>query len=226
MAGYNRREFLGHVQKTSLAGQVGLTILADAQSARATPANDKIGLGVMGIRGRGYPLMMGFAQREDCEIAYLADVNTALFDALPPSGYQQQVAPEFRGTRTESIIKTQGRAPKCVSDFRRVLDDDRVDAVAIATPDHWHAPATVLGLPGGQGRLRREAGCHSCWEGRKMVKAARKYKRIVQAGTRTAVPPYNMAAKKFIEDGKLGRHSHVPHLQPEVLGNIQDGGGR
>ena len=59
MAGYNRREFLGHVQKTSLAGAVGLTILADAQSARATPANDKIGIGVMGIRGRGYPLMMG-----------------------------------------------------------------------------------------------------------------------------------------------------------------------
>ena len=172
MAGYNRREFLGHVQKTSLAGAVGLTILADAQSARATPANDKIGLGVMGIRGRGYPLMMGFAQREDCEIAYLADVNTALFDALPPSGYQQQVAPEFRGTRTESIIKTQGRAPKCVSDFRRVLDDDRVDALVVATPEHWHALATVLGCQAGKDVYVEKPPTHTLWEGDKMVEAA------------------------------------------------------
>jgi predicted dehydrogenase len=205
MTKYNRREFLDHSKTTGLAVAAGVTILADAQSAKAAPANEKIVMGVMGIRGRGYPLMMGFAQRPDCEIAYLADVNTSLFDAMPPSGYQKQVPPEIRGTRAESIIKAQGRAPECVQDFRRILDDDKVDALVIATPEHWHALATVWGCQAGKDVYVEKPPTHTLWEGDKMVEAARKYDRIVQVGTQSRSAPYLIAARQYIESGKLGR---------------------
>ncbi|MHC4405651.1 MAG: Gfo/Idh/MocA family protein [Planctomycetota bacterium] len=185
----NRREFLATSKKTTLALAAGVTILENAASARAAPANEKVVMAIVGCRGRGNTLAMSFASRDDCEMAYVADVDRTLFDV-----------------RAKGIAACQGgKTPKCVQDFRRVLDDESVDAIVVATPTHWHALATVWACQAGKDVFVEKPLCHNAWEGQQMVKAARKHDRVVQVGTQNRSAPYNMAARKYIADGKLGK---------------------
>ena len=131
----------------------------------------------------------GFLDRSDCHIAWVADADIHRAEALAAAVAKRQ----------------KGKTPKAVQDFRKVLDDKGVDAVVIATPDHWHAPATIWACQAGKDVYVEKPPTHNCWEGRKMVEAARKYKRIVQVGTQNRSAPYNMAAKKYIQEGKLGK---------------------
>ena len=86
-----------------------------------------------------------------------------------------------------------------------MLADASVDAVVIATPPHWHALATILCCRAGKDVYCEKPQSHNCWEGRQAVEAARKYNRIVQIGTQNRSAPYNLAAKRYLEEGKLGR---------------------
>jgi len=185
----DRREFLQRSKGTGLAIGAGVTILANARSVRAVPENEKIVLGMIGVRGRGGSLAGGFLSRGDCQIGYVCDVD---------SRTGQSRAEQFAAHQ-------DGKRPKFEQDFRKMLEDKSVDAVVIATPDHWHAPATVWSCQAGKDVYVEKPPTHNCWEGQQMIKAARKYKRIVQVGTQNRSAPYNFAAKKFIEDGKLGK---------------------
>jgi len=176
----NRRKFL---QGVAAAGVVA----AHSRTTRAVSANDKVILAVMGLRGRGSALAPNFASRKDCEVAYLCDCDKQLF-----------------GDRVKAVEQAQGRAPKTEQDIRRVLDDKSVDAIVVATPDHWHALATVWGCQAGKDVYVEKPASHTPWEGRKMVEAARKYKRIVQVGTQNRSAAYNQHAKQYIDSGKLG----------------------
>ena len=103
------------------------------------------------------------------------------------------------------MTEKQGSAPQGVQDYRQVLDDKSVDAVIVATPDHWHALATIRACQAGKDVYVEKPPSHNCWEGRKMIEAARKYNRIVQVGTQNRSAPYCMAARKYIAEGKLGK---------------------
>jgi predicted dehydrogenase len=153
------------------------------------PANDRVVLASVGVRGRGTALATGFAERPDCRIAYVCDVDSNLFPA-----FVKKIAP-LQG----------GKEPVGVQDFRRALDDKTVDAIVVATPDHWHCLATIWGCQAGKDVYVEKPVSHSPWEGRKAVEAARKYKRIVQVGTQNRSAPYLMAAKKYLDEGRLGR---------------------
>ena len=100
--------------------------------------------------------------------------------------------------------KIQGKPPKVIGDFRRALDDKSIDAIIVATPDHWHALATIWGCQAGKDVYVEKPISHSPWEGRKMVEAARRHNRIVQVGTQNRSAHYNILAKEYIESGKLG----------------------
>jgi predicted dehydrogenase len=89
--------------------------------------------------------------------------------------------------------------------MRKVLDDKSVDAVINATPDHWHALGAILAMQAGKDVYTEKPASQSGWEGQKMVEAARKYKRVCQAGLQNRSAAYNFAAKKFIDEGKLGK---------------------
>jgi predicted dehydrogenase len=102
------------------------------------------------------------------------------------------------------IEQIQGRPPKVTGDFRQALDDKSIDAIIVATPDHWHALATVWGCQAGKDVYVEKPVSHSPWEGRKMVEAARRHQRIVQVGTQNRSAPYNIGARQYIESGKLG----------------------
>lgn len=100
--------------------------------------------------------------------------------------------------------KQQGTAPTYVTDMRRVLDDLDVDAVIVATPEHWHALATVWACQAGKDVLVEKNLARTIWESRQMVEAARKYDRVVQSGFQCRSAPYIFAARDYIAGGALG----------------------
>jgi len=185
-----RREFFDRSAKTTIGLAGGVAVLANSGAARATPANDRLVLAMIGVGGgRGHSLAMGFLDRGDCEIGYVCDVNRQLLEP-----------------RAKAYAARQGgKKPKCVQDFREMLEDTSVDAVVIATPPHWHALATILCCRAGKDVYCEKPQSHNCWEGRQAVEAAREYDRIVQIGTQNRSAPYNQAAKRYLEEGKLGR---------------------
>lgn len=190
MSDINRRRFLDETRKATLGLAGGATILANPGSVRGTPANDRLVLAMIGVGGnRGNPLAMGFLDRGDCEISYICDVN-------------RQILP---GRVEEYAARQGGKRPKSTQDFREMLGDTSIDAVVIATPPHWHALATILCCRAGKDVYCEKPQSHDCWEGRQAVNAARKYDRIVQIGTQNRSAPYNWAAKRYLEEGKLGR---------------------
>jgi len=186
MGSFNRRQFIRHSRDVGI-GTAAFTILGHARSARATPANDKITLAAVGCGGRGTHLMRGFMGRDDCEYAYACDPMVPNAERL-----------------AAQVNELQGSSPKVAADFREALDDSSVDAIISATPDHWHALTTVWACQAGKDVYVEKPPTHDCWEGQQMLKAARKYKRIVQCGFQNRSAPYNMAAKKYLEEGKLG----------------------
>lgn len=177
----NRRDFL----RTSGSALAAATTFAPRR-ARAQ-ANDRIIVGVMGIRGRGGFLSQEFAKRPDVEIRYLADPDSRLF--------------EQRAKEVEGIC---GKRPSCVQDFRRMFEDKDVNAVVIATPDHWHALGTVLACQAGKDVYVEKPTSHSIWESRKMVEAARTYGRVVQVGAQCRSNDYFLKAIEHSRSDRFG----------------------
>ncbi len=188
----HRRKFLSQSAHAALGCATGLTILANPRSARGTPAAEKVILAAVGVGGRGTDLathpQRGFLSRDDCEYAYVCDPNARKAEGRVAAFAQMQ----------------QDRAPQVVTDFRRALEDPHVDAIISATPDHWHALSTVWACQAGKDVYVEKPAHHSCWEGQQMVQAARRYERVVQVGTQNRSAPYNMAARDYLQQGKLG----------------------
>lgn len=154
---------------------------------KAYAANEKVVIGVMGLGGRGTYLAESFAQRPDAEIAYLCDADSRRF-----------------ARAREAVEEAQNRRPKLVQDFRKILDDREVDVMVNATPDHWHALGTIMACQAGKDVYTEKPMAHNIWEGRKMIEAARKYKRVVQVGMQSRSGAYTRKAKEYIDSGKLG----------------------
>ncbi|UCG58491.1 MAG: Gfo/Idh/MocA family oxidoreductase, partial [Phycisphaerales bacterium] len=181
MKSLSRREFM--------RGSVGAAgALAMLSHSKAVAANERIVIGVMGLGGRGTYLATKFAERSDAEIAYLCDADTRRF-----------------ARAREAVEEAQGKKPEMVQDFRRILDDRNVDVLINATPDHWHALGSILACQAGKDVYVEKPLAHNVWEGRKMVEAARKYKRVVQVGMQSRSAAYTAKAKRYIQSGKLGQ---------------------
>src|SRR5262249_21656272 len=139
-----------------------------ALAHRAVAASDKVNVAIIGVRGRGRSLSGEFASLPDVNIAYLCDVDSRVFERA-----------------AKAVEEKKGQQPPLIGDFRRALDDKSVDAVVIATPDHWHAPATLLACAAGKDVYVEKPASHNLREGRLMVEAARKHRHIVQLGTQS-----------------------------------------
>jgi predicted dehydrogenase len=176
----NRRDFL----KNSLGTAAVVALLPQRQSRAAT---EKVTIGLMGCGGRGTAVARMFAARPDVQIAYLCDPDTRRF-----------------AWAKRAVEQAQGQAPQTVQDFRRILDDKQVDALINATPDHWHALGTIMACQAGKDVYVEKPMSHNIWEGRKMIEAARKYRRVVQVGMQTRSAPYAREAVEQIRSGRLG----------------------
>jgi predicted dehydrogenase len=190
MASVNRRSFL----KTSLGSLASLSALSYGRAADAP--NDKVVLALIGIGstvpgsvgGRGRQLLRPFGSFKDVEIAYLCDIDENFYPFA------------------QKILADQGRrAARVEKDLRRVLQVKEVDAVVVATPDHWHALATIWACQAGKHVYVEKPASHNLVEGRRMVEAARKYHRVVQLGTQSRSSASLARAAELVRSGKLGK---------------------
>ncbi len=175
-----RRTFVKH-------SAVAAAVLPMVSSARVLGANDKILVGAMGVGGRGSFLASMFAKAPGAEVAWVCDADSRRL-----------------GPAAKAVETAQGRAPKQAQDFRRMLEDKAVDAVIVATPDHWHVPGAVMAFEAGKDVYVEKPMSHSLWEGRKMVEAARKHGRVAQVGMQTRSAAYAKKAAEVVASGRLG----------------------
>src|SRR6202790_3933020 len=146
----NRREFV----RTTAGAAIAAPFISAA--GRTHSPNDTINLAVIGVRSRGQAHYEGFGQISGVRIATLCDVDERLFpEALSRLG------------------KVTQQKPATETDIRRVLDDKNIDAVTIATPDHWHALAAIWACQAGKDVYVEKPVSHNIWEGRQIVKIGR-----------------------------------------------------
>ncbi len=194
MPGTNRRVFLAAAAASGLA----------AKPLRANdPPSERVRVAVIGARGRGSELTSFLVKDPSAEIACVCDVDNSVVSK--PLG----------------IIEAAAKpAPKVVNDFRRVLDDRGVDAVFVAAPDHWHALMTVMACQSGKDVYCEKPVCHNIVEGRRMVEAARKYNRVVQAGMQRRSSPEIKTAIDLVQSGGIGKvafaRTWIIHKRPSI----------
>jgi predicted dehydrogenase len=192
MSGMTRRRFVSLSARGAGVLAAGTAALSAARPSPAASANEKVVLALVGAGGRGTDLAMKFAAVENVEFKYVCEVN------------------QTRGGKTlDELEKTQGRRPQRAVDMRRVFADKDVHGVVIATPEHWHALATIWACQAGKDVYVEKTPSLTIWEGRKMIEAARKYNRIVQVGTQNRSAPYGASAREYLKSGRLGKVVHV-----------------
>lgn len=157
----SRRQFL----QTSLVAGAGLAF-ASSHVLAATSPNKRVVVAIIGLGGRGPQLIANFVALPNVHIKYLVDVDTRNF-----------------AKAATSVQKKSKLEVKTETDFRRVLDDKEVDAVIIATPDHWHAPMAILALKAGKHVYVEKPLSHNPHEGELVVAAAKKYGKVATLGT-------------------------------------------
>jgi predicted dehydrogenase len=193
--GMTRREFASRVGAAAAGIAVGGSLFESRANAaplvgsRVLGANDRVVTASIGIRGQGNSLKRGFARLKNVEIKTLCDIDAN----LAPSRIHD-----------EKLSDVETFKPGYAQDLRRVLDDKDIDAVVIATPNHWHALATIWALQAGKHVYVEKPASHTVWEGRKMVEAAQRYGKLVQVGTMNRSRPAVREAIKYIQDGGIG----------------------
>jgi predicted dehydrogenase len=170
-----RRDFL----KASVAASFGASFVISGtkSSGRVIGANDRVRVAVAGLNGRGHAHTDAYLKMDDVELVYLVDPDTRT--------YAKHLSKIDEKKRTDK--------PQQIQDIRKALDDKNVDAVSIATPNHWHTLMTVWSCEAGKDVYVEKPCSHNVHEGRAAVDASRKYDRIVQHGTQ------NRASKAWAE---------------------------
>lgn len=176
----NRRKFA----KSSVAATFAVSAL---RYNRVLGANERVNIALIGCGGRGRMVARGLVE-SGAELVYLCDLM------------------ESETLQTEEFInQSRKQSPKKTKFMEEVFDSADVDAVVVATPDHWHAPASIVAVQAGKDVYVEKPHAHNIWESQKMIEAAEKYNRIIQAGTQNRSAPYNLAALDYVRSGKLGK---------------------
>ncbi|MGE0126985.1 MAG: Gfo/Idh/MocA family protein [Blastocatellales bacterium] len=179
--GIERRGFIK--QGIATAGAIA------ASSANILGANDRVRVGVIGPGRQGRGVMKTFMKNPDVQIVAVCDV------------YQPQIEFAIKDARLEGV--------QTHKDFRRILDDKNIDAVIVASPDHWHALQAVMACQAGKDVYVEKPISVAVDEGRKMVQAARKYNRVVQVGTQQRSGDHYQKAAEIIRSGQIGKVTFV-----------------
>lgn len=195
MSLHSRRDF---IRDSSLIAAASLSLgeLSHAQDDKKkkekkitakVSANERIRMAVIGFNGRGMDHIKGLAGLPEVEVVMLCDPD-------------QKVAEKG----IKAVKELQGTEPGFVQDLRRIMDDKSIDAVSIATPNHWHALATIWAIQAGKDVYVEKPVSHNVSEGRRMVEFARKNNKIVQTGTQSRSSDGMKQMMDFIHGGKIG----------------------
>ncbi len=192
----NRRDFLKQAGSAgpglALASQIG-SVGRAATSApkplrRSVGPNDTLTVAVIGTNGRGLAHIECLTNIPGVQIAYICDVDDRAI-----------------ATGIKTTTKWQKAEPKGLKDFRKALEDQSLDAVTIATPDHWHAPMAILALAAGKHVYLEKPCSHNPYEGELLIEAVRKHQRVLQMGNQRRSFPNIQQAIREIHEGIIGR---------------------
>ena len=151
-------------------------------------ANERVNVAVIGIHGMGQNHIAAYSGLKDTRVNALCDVDSNLFN--------ERIKKHFTGKMLPG--------PKTYTDLRKLYEDKDVDAVSIATPNHWHALAAIWAIQAGKHVSVEKPCCHNFYEGQKLVEAAEKYKVIVQDGAEQRSNPCAQTMAAFLHSGKMG----------------------
>ena len=193
-----RRDFSKGLARAGLA--------AAASGARVLGSNDRVRLSFIGLGNRGDQVLDSFLTRPDAEVVAISDLHQPYLD--------------FASRKI-------GTSPKQFKDYRRVLEMKEVDAVVVATPDHWHALQMIEACRAGKDVYVEKPLSLCVTEGRRMVEAAGKHRRVVQVGVMRRSSPWAKEAAEFIRSGGLGevaavRAFHIGNEWPNGIGRPRD----
>jgi predicted dehydrogenase len=194
-----RRKF---IETGAVATTAALTA---AQTSKVLGANDRVRLGFLGTANRGMQLIAAFLENSDVEVAALCDISQS---TLEKAGH------------------AVGGKPVLLDDFRKLLDRTDIDAVVVATPDHWHALQTIAACRAGKDVYVEKPLSQTIHEGRRMVEVARQTKQVVQVGLHRRSSTLYADAAKFIQGEKLGRVTisrcyHISNMYPSGIGRAK-----
>jgi len=185
-----RREYLKMAAAGSAAIAVGgiLPGFSARSYNRIAGANERIRLSSIGVNSRGNSLAQNFSKMETCEIIHVCDVDSRAIEKC-----------------CSSVEKITGRKPTGFKDFRKSLESPDVDAVVIATPDNWHAPAAMLGMKAGKHVYLEKPCSYAPAEGEMLVQGAAKYNKVMQMGNQRRSWPNVIQGIQELKDGIIGR---------------------
>jgi len=180
-----RRDF---IKKTAI-GAAGITLggLSAKSYGRVLGANDRINFGVAGINSRGIALMHAISDAKNASIGAVCDADRRIIEKSIKKGKD-----------------LTGLVPKGYEDVREMLEQKDIDAIAIATPDHWHAPMTIMGVQAGKHVYVEKPCSHNPHEGELLVEAEKKYGKVIQMGNQQRSASTSIQAIKDIRNGIIG----------------------
>src|SRR6266403_2566373 len=181
-----RREFLDALAVGAAAVAVGTTAKSYGQ---IVGSNDRLNFAVIGLNGRAYAHLASLkANRNAARISHVCDVDGAILAKF-----------------ADATQREMGEAPIAEKDFRRIVEKKEVDAITIATPDHWHTPMAIAGLQAGKHVYVEKPCSHNPAEGVMLVEAQRKYGKLVQMGNQQRSSPHTIEIVAKIHEGLIGR---------------------
>ena len=218
-----RREFLTKTGIVTAGVTLGVNQMSAMSYNRIIGANEKIRVGFIGVGNRGTQLLHAFMDMADCEVAALCDV------------YEPYITRDRSKVDPRYIKNTPGQIPRMgevfpnkverYQEYRKLLENKSIDAVCIATPDHWHALQTIHSVQAGKDVYIEKPVSKTVEEGRAMINAAKNSKQIVTVGlNRRAASTFQQLAKE-IPAGKIGKVSfasacHVGNMFPVGIGKL------
>jgi predicted dehydrogenase len=193
-----RREFLDALAFTT----AGVATAMTARSyARILGSNDRLNFAVIGLNGRGYAHLSSIkANKNSARLTHVCDVDSDILAKF-----------------AETAQKETGETVTAEKDFRKILALRDIDAISIATPDHWHAPMAIAGLRAGKHVYVEKPCSHNPAEGQMLVKAQQKYDKLVQMGTQQRSSPHTIQIVEKIHAGLIGR----PYLAKAWYSNVR-----
>ena len=193
-----RRQFLQMLGR----GAAGLALGSTARSyARILGSNDRLNFAIVGLNGRGYAHLSSLkANAKSARVSHVCDVDSGILSKF-----------------VEATKKETGEAVAAEKDFRTLLELRELDAIAVATPDHWHAPMAIAGLQKGKHVYLEKPCSHNPAEGAMLVEAQRRYQKLVQMGTQQRSSPHTIEIVSKIHEGAIGR----PYLAKAWYSNVR-----
>jgi predicted dehydrogenase len=182
----NRREFLDVLA----VGAAGLAIRSSARSyGQILGSNSRLNFAVIGLNSRGYAHLSSLkANKQSACISHVCDVDSTILGKFAAAAEHEM-----------------GSAPATAKDFRKILEQKDVDAISIASPDHWHTPMAIAGLQAGKHVYVEKPCSHNPAEGALLVEAQKKYGKVVQMGTQQRSSPHTIEIVDKIHGGLIGR---------------------